>query len=173
MNKKILIIIPLIIILGISIPIMTMFQTMDVPVVETEIETKVEFQTTNLFDLGMDIQDEIVYVNNILDPIEKLDCYAIAWYHDEEEGQAIVYSKAFEEIKSNVPESLNAFKFMENQLVKKYLEINCLHLNYASEIPEDYTITIGMLPNLACTNYHSEKWCEEAFARTFDVIEEQ
>jgi len=138
---------------------------------QNETETEVELQTTNLFNAGMIIQDEIIYVNSILDPIENLECYTIAWYHDNEKGQAIIYSQSFEQIQNNLPEGMNAFKFLDNQLVKKYLEINCLHLNSSSEIPEDYDITIGVLPIMACTKYHTTEWCEEQLGRTFDPVE--
>ena len=107
-----------------------------VSVLSATVETvKQEFYTTNLFDAKMNLPDELTYVNRILDPID-LECYAVAWYNPDETGQAIVFMESFEKINQSMPSNQTAFKFLENSLVRKYLEVNCLLLTESYSYPK-------------------------------------
>jgi len=134
---------------------------------ESEPITQENFFSTNLFDANMNLPDEISYVNKILDPID-LDCYAVAWYNATENGQAIIFMDAFKEIEKSMPSEQSSFKFLENILVRKYLEINCLHLHMITDLPENYDPNIGMLPQFACLEFNSLEWCENSTRRTLD-----
>ena len=154
----------IIIIVGIVIAIIAISNMMQEP--KQTVQT--EYYTTNLFGAKMNLPDEINYVNKILDPLI-LDCYAVAWYNPDETGQAIVYMESFEEIQQSMPTNQTGFKFLENSLVRKYLEVNCLHLNSLDDLPENYDELFGVNPMTACLEYNSEDWCKISTGRTLEL----
>jgi len=166
MNKNL--IIPTILITVITIAVIAVAQLyLEPPTMTTSLKLSDDYLSTNLFGAEMNIPDEIQYVNNILDKIE-LECYAVAWYNNTENGQAIVFMNTFKEIENSMPENQTGYKFLENTLVRKYLEINCLHLHTMNDLPNDYNNTMGMNPLDACLDYNDLKWFEKSTTRTLN-----
>jgi len=119
------------------------------------------YQSTNLFNLGMSLENEISLVEDIFSKTN-LQCMNVNWYGFSGKRQ-IFYNDSVGEIqvallelgivqgdKINQPPFL---MFIDNKLVQTYVEIHCPHVENLMQVPDKYDSNVGVNAKYICLNH--------------------
>lgn len=122
------------------------------------------FKTTNLFNLGMSLQNEIALVEDIFSKTN-LKCLNVNWYGDFGGGKRqIFYNNSVEEIQVALiemgitqdmteTEQSPFLLFLENKLVQTYAEIHCPHVENLMQVPDKYNPKTGINAYYICQTH--------------------
>ncbi len=118
-------------------------------------------KSTNLFNLGLTLDEEIALVEHILSKIDNLQCMNVNWYGVNEKKQ-IFYNNSVGDIQFTLAEigiTLEMageppfMSFIGNPVLQIYIEANCKHVWAIDEVPSNYDPTFGKEPLESCLNH--------------------
>lgn len=119
-------------------------------------------QSTNLFNLGNTLENEIALVEDIFSNVN-LRCINVNWYGQESSKKQIYYNESVFEIQVMIKElelnegemKENTFiQFINNPLTQIFVEVNCPHVENILEIPDKFDPNFkGMTALFACNSH--------------------
>jgi len=119
-------------------------------------------QSTNLFNLGNTLENEIALVEDIFSKVN-LRCVNVNWYGQDTSKKQIYYNESvfeiqimIKELELNEDEMLeNTFiEFINNPLTQIFVEVNCPHVKNVFEIPDKFDPNFkGMTAFFACNTH--------------------
>ncbi len=115
---------------------------------------------TNLFNLGMTLDNEISLVEDIFSKVN-LRCINVNWYGEEYSKRQIFYNDSVFEIQVVLKEleidvnGGDAFiQFINNPLTQMFVEVNCPHVENMLQIPNQYDVDFkGKTAYNACNTH--------------------
>ncbi len=119
------------------------------------------FMSTNFFNLGLTLDEEIALVEHIFAEVEDLECMNVNWYGIHEKKQ-IFYNESVGEIQSVIYElglrdsmvdTPSFLYFIQSPIVQTYIETYCNHVWAIDKIPENYDPNAGMSPYISCLEH--------------------
>lgn len=128
-------------------------------------------KSTNLFNIGLTLDEEVALVEHILSKMDNLECMNVNWYGIHQKKQ-IFYNDSVGEIQlilSEIgidPEKLEQppfIHFISNPVLQIYIEANCKHVWAIDEVPNQYDPTYGKEPLESCLNhpfFENKAYCD-------------
>lgn len=116
---------------------------------------------TNLFNLGLSLDEEVALVEHIYSQVEDLECMNLNWYGVNMKRQ-IFYNESVGKIQEVLIEiGINDYltdespfiNFISNPVMQLYIEINCKHVWSIDKVPSLYESDAGMEPFESCMNH--------------------
>lgn len=132
---------------------------------EQLLEPNEILMSTNLFNLGLTLDEEIALVEEIYSRIDDLQCMNVNWYGTGGKRQ-IFYNESVGDVQmvfldlgitfEMVNES-TFIHFISNPVMQLYIEVNCPHVWAVDEIPNEYdqefNDKVAMSPYISCLNH--------------------
>lgn len=119
-------------------------------------------ESTNLFNLGMTLENEIALVEDIFSKTN-LRCVNVNWYGQDSSKRQIFYNESVFEIQITIKEleldegerRENTFiQFINNPITQTFVEVNCPHVENVLQIPEKFDPDFkGMTAYSACITH--------------------
>ena len=119
------------------------------------------FMSTNLFNLGLTLDEEIAFVEHVFAEVDNLECMNVNWYGFNQKKQ-IFYNESVGEIQSVLIEMGIRDKmvgepaflhFIQNPILQTYIEVNCKHVWAIDKVPEFFDPNVGMEPYISCRDH--------------------
>lgn len=131
--------------------------------------------STNLFNLGLTLDEEIALVEEIYSRIDHLKCMNVNWYGSGGKRQ-IFYNESVGDIQSvfidlgitfEMVNESTFIHFITNPVMQLHIEVNCPHVWAIDEVPNEYdqnfNENIAMTPYQSCFDhpfFHQKEYCE-------------
>ena len=131
--------------------------------------------STNLFNLGLTLDEEIALVEEIYSRVDDLQCMNVNWYGAGGKRQ-IFYNDSVGDIQMvfldlgitfELVNESTFIHFITNPVMQLHIEVNCPHVWAIDEVPNEYdqnfNENIAMTPYQSCFDhpfFHQKEYCE-------------
>jgi len=131
--------------------------------------------STNLFNLGLTLDEEIALVEEIYSRVDDLQCMNVNWYGSGGKRQ-IFYNDSVGDIQMvfldlgitfELVNESTFIHFITNPVMQLHIEVNCPHVWAIDEVPNEYdqnfNENIAMTPYQSCFDhpfFHQKEYCE-------------